>query len=118
MISAPNMCAVLADDVFSDDCYSATLCQIGGGSGITESECMQCGGVTYSAQQTTRSSHPGGVYVAMCDGSVQFVSDDIESTGCYGQCCTAWDYMIASADGGAVGPHNGGTECVDPPPAH
>ncbi len=115
--SSPNYCGALADDVFSENCYAASRCQIGGGSGPTAAECMPCGGATYAAQQTTRSSHPGGVYVAMCDGSVQFVSDDIETTGCYGQCCTPWDYMIASADGGALGPYNGGTTCVNPPPA-
>jgi prepilin-type N-terminal cleavage/methylation domain-containing protein/prepilin-type processing-associated H-X9-DG protein len=115
--SSPNYCGALADDVFSEICYAGSRCQFGGGTGPTAAECMPCGGSTYAAQQTTRSSHPGGVHVAMCDGSVQFVTDDIESTGCYGQCCTPWDYMIASADGGAPGPHNGGTTCTNPPPA-
>jgi prepilin-type processing-associated H-X9-DG protein len=26
----------------------------------------------------TRSHHPGGVHVAMCDSSVRFVSDDVD----------------------------------------
>jgi hypothetical protein len=42
----------------------------------------------------------------MADGSVQWVSDDVETTGCYGECCTAWDWMITSADGGHGGYFN------------
>ena len=36
----------------------------------------------------------------MCDGSVQFVSDDVETTGLYGDWGSVWDHMICSADGG------------------
>jgi hypothetical protein len=41
----------------------------------------------------------------MADGSVQWVSDDIETMGCYTtpSCCTVWDYMIASGDEGKQG---------------
>jgi hypothetical protein len=42
----------------------------------------------------------------MCDGSVTFISDDIETSGPYGQCCSPWDYLITSADNGATGPYN------------
>ena len=45
-------------------------------------------------QATMRSKHEGGVFVAMCDGSVNFITDDIETSGCYGACCTVWDWMI------------------------
>ena len=47
-----------------------------------------------------RSKHPGGVHVAMADASVQFINDDIETSGCYGPCCSAWDLMITSGDDG------------------
>jgi prepilin-type processing-associated H-X9-DG protein len=60
-----------------------------------------------AGQATTRSRHPGGVHVAMCDGSTQFITDDVETSGCNGNCCTIWDNMIASADGGARGPLTG-----------
>jgi hypothetical protein len=43
--------------------------------------------------------HVGGIFVALCDGSVQFVLDDIETSGSYGSWGTPWDFMIASADG-------------------
>ena len=33
----------------------------------------------YSAQSVVRSKHPGGAHVALCDGSVRFISDNIES---------------------------------------
>jgi prepilin-type processing-associated H-X9-DG protein len=116
--NGPNYCDARADDVYSDICAAGgTYCTFDQANGIAAAECMGCAtGGTYAAQATTRSSHPGGVHVAMCDGSVQFVNNDIETSGCYQQCCTPWDYMIASADGGAQGPYNGGTACSEPPP--
>jgi hypothetical protein len=39
------------------------------------------------------------VHLALCDGSVQFISDDIETSGSYGPCCTPWDHLISSTDG-------------------
>ena len=64
---------------------------------------MNCYSGAVFDQATPRSQHEGGVYMAMCDGSVQFVTDDIETSGCYGPCCTVWDWMIASGDGGKGG---------------
>ncbi|HEX3600411.1 MAG TPA: DUF1559 domain-containing protein [Lacipirellulaceae bacterium] len=62
-------------------------------------------------QATTRSKHPGGVHVAMCDGSVSFITDDIETVGCgptaSPTCCSPWDYMISSGDEGQLGLYNG-----------
>jgi prepilin-type processing-associated H-X9-DG protein len=105
----PNQPDYRADDVIADDCSAGSgLCQTSPPpNGLTQPENMNCsGGGTYD-QATARSKHPGGVHVAMVDGSVQFVSDDIESSGCPGTCCTAWDYMITSADGGRLGAYNG-----------
>jgi prepilin-type processing-associated H-X9-DG protein len=46
--------------------------------------------------------HPGGIHVAMVDGSVQFISDDIETAAVWGTCCKPWDHFILSKDGGAL----------------
>jgi prepilin-type N-terminal cleavage/methylation domain-containing protein/prepilin-type processing-associated H-X9-DG protein len=68
------------------------------------------GGGASMDQATVRSKHPGGAHVAMCDGSVTYITDDIETTGCYSptSCCTPWDYMITSGDEGKPGLYNGG----------
>ena len=100
--NGPNVCNAVhrEDDVFSDICADP----------LAQSICMSCDvpGI-YFAQATVRSVHPGGAFLAMCDGSVQFVSNDIETSGATlsSQCCSPWDYMIMSADDGAIGPYNG-----------
>ena len=53
-------------------------------SGYCKTSCAQIhpalgqSGPTF--QGGARSRHPGGVNVAMCDGSVQFVVDDVDLT--------------------------------------
>ncbi|MBA3482106.1 MAG: DUF1559 domain-containing protein [Pirellulales bacterium] len=64
---------------------------------------MDCDGGGYFAQAGVRSLHAGGAYIAMCDGSVTFVSDDVETSGAYGSWGTVWDRLIASADEGMAG---------------
>jgi prepilin-type N-terminal cleavage/methylation domain-containing protein len=92
--NGPNVCNPAADDVYSDICAT---------QGVVE--CMTCD-PGYFAQATVRSMHVGGAFLAMCDGSVTFVSDDIDTSGANGPCCSPWDYMLASADDGATGPYN------------
>jgi len=52
------------------------------GEGNLTSECMMPfrseNGWNISAQMVVRSKHVGGVFAAMCDGSVQFISDFID----------------------------------------
>jgi len=105
----PNQPDYRADDVVSDVCSTGSgLCQTSPPpNGLTQPENMNCSGGGTFDQQTMRSKHPGGVQAAFCDGSVQFISDDVESSGCPGTCCTAWDYMITSADQGKLGNYNG-----------
>jgi prepilin-type N-terminal cleavage/methylation domain-containing protein len=53
-----------------------------------------------SRQAAPRSRHaPGGVHVAMCDGSVHWIGDDINTTGALGECCSVWDRLVAAQDG-------------------
>lgn len=99
--NGPNACAPTTgkpDDVFSDICDEDFAAE----------QCMSCDVPgNYFAQATVRSVHVGGAFLALCDGSVQFVSDDIETSGDYGACCTPWDHMIASADSEQLGGYNG-----------
>jgi prepilin-type N-terminal cleavage/methylation domain-containing protein/prepilin-type processing-associated H-X9-DG protein len=104
--NGPNICTPISDDVYSDLGISSKPC----GPHKEPVGALECMGVFVGeafGQATTRSRHPGGVHVAMCDGSVQFVSDDVETSGCLAACCTVWDSMIASADGGRGGKYNG-----------
>ncbi|QDU57564.1 DUF1559 family PulG-like putative transporter [Aeoliella mucimassa] len=95
--SGPNYCGGNADDIAGQgfNCSSAEALN----------ECMPCyGGSSTDAidQATFRSLHTGGVFVAMVDGSVSFVEDTIETkAGIGSRCCSPWDHMVASADGGA-----------------
>ncbi len=102
----PNYCDANSDDVHAPGvCVTSAICGGNGGAGEAAAECMGCYSTTGGFDQaTTRSKHPGGVFVGMVDGSVQWISDDVETNGCYStSCCSVWDYMITSADGGAGG---------------
>jgi prepilin-type N-terminal cleavage/methylation domain-containing protein len=105
----PNHCDANGDDVHAPDVCSVSAICTSGGNGPGAIECMGCYLTTGGFDQaTTRSRHPGGVFVAMCDGSVQWVSDDVETNSCYsGSCCTVWDYMSTSADEGQGGSMQG-----------
>jgi prepilin-type processing-associated H-X9-DG protein len=106
--NGPNACDANSDDVFSDICESTGLCGPHDNPiGLTE--CMSCNDANASHQATARSRHPGGVHVAMCDASVQFISDNVETSGCWGGCCSVWDWMITSGDNGQGGSFNGQT---------
>ena len=61
---------------------------------------MSCSGGDWpNWQQTIRSLHAGGAYVAMGDGSVHFLSELTENTGgAYNGTYSVWDSLIASGD--------------------
>jgi prepilin-type N-terminal cleavage/methylation domain-containing protein/prepilin-type processing-associated H-X9-DG protein len=55
-------------------------------------------------QQTCRSTHMGGVNICLCDGSVRWVSDFVE-TGTQGTppgCLGVWDKLSLSTDGETI----------------
>jgi prepilin-type N-terminal cleavage/methylation domain-containing protein/prepilin-type processing-associated H-X9-DG protein len=106
--NGPNAAFSNGDDVYTDVGDSGGPCAASTDT-LTIAENMSAHKGGGFDEATIRSKHPGGVHVAMCDGSVTFINDDIETTGCYGSCCTAWDYMITSADEGKLGTYNGGS---------
>ncbi len=91
--NGPNAC-----NDFADDLPSRSVNCRGPERDFLLQICMPCFLGSGLAQATTRSTHTGGVYAAMCDGSVSFVSDDIETSGELGPCCSPWDHMIAAQD--------------------
>lgn len=95
--NGPNACYELADDAYSDMCGKAEAIN----------QCMDCYAGNHFAQATVRSVHPGGAHVAMTDGSVKFITDDVETSGNFGSWGSLWDRLIASADEGMPGDFNG-----------
>jgi prepilin-type N-terminal cleavage/methylation domain-containing protein len=97
--NGPNYCGENSDDIGG----TGFSCQ---GNLQLQAECMTCYGPGSYDQATARSMHAGGIFAAMCDGSVQFISDDIETNGAFGTCCTPWDFLMLSQDDGSgpVGP--------------
>jgi prepilin-type processing-associated H-X9-DG protein len=108
--NGPNCAFSNSDDVRTDTADSSGVC-VARTNPLGIAENMSAGGGNGFDQATVRSKHPGGAHLAMADGSVMFINDDIETTGCYNtsqSCCTPWDWMITSADGGKGGAYNGG----------
>jgi prepilin-type N-terminal cleavage/methylation domain-containing protein len=63
-------------------------------------ERMSCWEPCPSYQAAPRSRHaPGGVHVVLCDGSVQWITDDVNTGGPWSACCSVWDRLVASKDG-------------------
>jgi prepilin-type processing-associated H-X9-DG protein len=95
--NGPNDASESSDDI--SGCLDTILEEgAGGGVAVLAAEKMTCRfSRTTGGQGGARSRHPGGIYAAMADGSVHFIADSIETSE---QCCSAWDRIILSSDGG------------------
>jgi prepilin-type N-terminal cleavage/methylation domain-containing protein len=104
-------------DLRGDDSSNCSQLWTAFGSGTTGGQMVQSMGMSCSGdewpdwQQTMRSAHSGGVYAAMADGSVHFISDLIERqssgqvaswNGAVPVKWTVWDSLIGSGDGHTV----------------
>lgn len=99
----PNTCVVGADDL-----QDSTGTNAANDATVAQQQCMFAH-VNDNWQAFPRSSHGGGIFVALGDGSVRFISDFIESGGANGGCginsiCNTanygtWQRLIASGDG-------------------
>lgn len=96
--NGPNACFDRADDIPASGLVDFS-CE--DNKDLLTPNCMRCNSDIYGfAQATARSMHTGGVFIAHVDGSVTFISDEIETSGEWGTCCKAWDYLLMSADAG------------------
>ena len=86
--NAPNARGGNADDM--ENCAAT-------GQAGSRNDGMGCFDSDGTGQMAARSAHPGGVHVVMVDGSVRFVSDDIDSEasqhGCGPRPHSVWQAM-------------------------
>ncbi len=110
----PNCPLPDADDMRTCSAVESTFGGSGAGS-VGEKRLVQLGmpcwyGNNPDTQQTARSLHIGGVNMCLCDGSVHFISDFIETAYSKGtnqiqsggqppQCLGVWDKLNLSNDG-------------------
>ncbi len=86
LITSPNSCNDGDDDVFQGPQIRHTL-----GDSVLRQQCMVPERSANSNQTVVRSPHPGGVHVALVDGSSRLVSDYIDG----GEPVAQWDYEAA-----------------------
>ena len=60
--------------------------------------CYEGTGSSPNRQAGSRSMHPGGVFACFCDGSVHWISDNIDTSGSVSR-ASAWDRLNLSNDG-------------------
>jgi len=93
--NGPNPSNDSSDDILGCKDFTRSI-----GLATLLAERMSCWLPCPSYQASPRSVHPpGGIHVAMCDGSARWIGDDVNTGGAWGQCCSVWDRLIASQDG-------------------
>lgn len=103
---SPNACYPASDNLIGCKKIEAKV-----GAEKLEKNCMNCTTWEGSSQSATRSSHLGGVFVCMVDGSVRFISNLIE-TGPYNKTkgidpvklFFVWQRLNCSQDGLMIDP--------------
>lgn len=93
--NGPNAPYLNADD--TNGCND-TRAAVGGAERLAQMGMPCADGSRPNYQQTARSMHPGGVHVAMADGSVHFISNYVQ-TGTSQTNLGVWDRLNLSADG-------------------
>lgn len=84
----------------SDDFTGCTEVMQQLGRGTLTQERMTCWPGCDNYQAAPRSRHaPGGVHAALCDGSVHWIADGVNTNGPFGACCSVWDRLVAARDG-------------------
>ena len=92
----PNCTSSSGDDVLAGTAIASAF---GGSDGLVN-EGMPCyDSLTADNQQTARSMHTGGVNTVFADGSVHWLGDYIQVVPSTSTKLSAWDRLMASADG-------------------
>jgi len=93
--NGPNPSNDSADDIIGCSIFTREI-----GLSRLRSERMTCWNPCPGYQASPRSMHPpGGIHVAMCDGSARWIGDDVNTGPAWSKCCSVWDRLIASQDG-------------------
>lgn len=91
----PNCPVISSDDVITCTEIVGSV----GGQDRLQAMGMPCSLVNgMSWQQTARSMHPGGVFVSMADGSVRWITDNIQVLPSDPLNLSVWDRLMLSAD--------------------
>lgn len=92
----PNQKNLTADDIVA---CSEIQAAVGGEQDLADMG-MPCNNANSlgNIQGTARSQHSGGVQVVFCDGSVHWISNEIQATGSPDN-PSVWDRLMLSADG-------------------
>ena len=97
----PNPAYLAADDIYACDAIRNIT-----GQETLIAEKMTCWPNSNNRQQAARSMHTGGIHACLADGSVQWISDFIDTVSGNGfanpPTFSVWDRIMLSADGQPV----------------